>query len=119
MTRQNKKLLDTAPIPDHLTARLWQKSLLSDVTSKSGIYGFGWQKADEYGRAIKPNPPGVIGANWERQDEKCYRVMKLKKHYQDIWGNRSAAKKISDESDMVIGFKISVRSVQRYMKDHP
>lgn len=108
-----------AATPPHILARLGIESALGKAISKIGHYGFGWSKADDSGCAIKSVMPEMLGANQDRHDDAEARAAKLKSRYPEIWGKRSAAKRIAAESMQVLGISITVRTAQRYMRQFP
>jgi len=82
-----------------------------ELRLKGGLLG---QTEDGYiGERTDLMRKGGINAGIGSSDIRHDRVQNLKKRYPNLWGKRSAAKKIAEEQNL------SVRTIQKYFKEFP
>lgn len=107
---ERKKMFDAAgPIPEHLVNA---DMSVNQAAKYVGIYTGGLVVVDERGEAYLHEEVGKGGNEMRRNDRKDT-VEQLQRKHADIWGKRSAAKRIAAEE------QLSVRTVQQYFKDFP
>ena len=100
--------------PLHLQARLAQKeSQLSRSLLTEGPENGVGRCFDNEGQLLFRDIPDGLGINIERHENRVSTAKDMRDRYRKNWGKRGAAGKIAKSEG------ITLRCVQRYMKDFP
>lgn len=112
-TRQRPDQLDLPP--RHVKERLNRPSRLSEKLSLANTpYArVGVLFDPDTGELLKQELPTDLGANSNRKQDRDDDALMLRSRYSDIWNKRGAAKQIAYLEGL------SIRTVQKYMKDFP
>jgi len=104
-----------AEIPAHIQTRLGSQSLLSNklYTDAPHLNRIGVLFDDHTGQPFKQELPPEQGANVETREKREDTARDLRERHRAIWGKRGYAKQIAHAEGL------SVRRVQRMIKDYP
>lgn len=115
---REKKKRDEAfvVLPDHLVGA---DMSLNEAAEALGIYTGGLVAFEECGEPYLHENTGR-GGNEKRREDRKDAARELQHKYSEIWGKHGAAGKIvRKEKRINTEVKLSVRTVQQYIKDFP